>query len=161
VADDASFCWGYTWLNLTRDLQRTSEHCDKSFQEEFARNTIKNTFRVMSAMFQMLRKPLILLPETADQVVMAVCHVHNYIISNESTNTQRQYSTRKIHKWGLVIYAAGQKKYLTTVCYLFVMLVVTTTQLQDGSSNSDTRFLVSGGAHSLLLFSTLRSNMCK
>jgi hypothetical protein len=52
-----------------------------------ARNTIKDTFGITSAMFQMLRKPLILLPETVDHVLKSVCHLHNHIISNVSTNT--------------------------------------------------------------------------
>jgi hypothetical protein len=67
-----------------------------------ARNIAENTFGVMSAVFRVLRKPLLLLPEKVDHVVMAVCCLHNYIMSKKSTKHPETMFDRQSTETGIV-----------------------------------------------------------
>jgi hypothetical protein len=56
----------------------------------------------MSAVFQVLRKPLLLLPERVDNVVMAVYCPHNYIMSNKSKKHPETIFDRENTQTGIV-----------------------------------------------------------
>ncbi len=44
-----------------------------------ARRIIENVFGIMSSVFRVLRKPMLLCPEKATKVVMACIHLHNFL----------------------------------------------------------------------------------
>jgi hypothetical protein len=44
-----------------------------------ARRVVENMFGISSSVFQVLRKPLLLQPENATLIVMAVIHLHNFL----------------------------------------------------------------------------------
>lgn len=50
-----------------------------------ARRTVENTFGISSAVFRVLRKPLLLEPEKAELVVMAIVHLHNFLRKSKSS----------------------------------------------------------------------------
>lgn len=50
-----------------------------------ARRIVENAFGIMSSVFRVLRKPLLLAPERVDSVVLAVCSLHNYLLSEKNS----------------------------------------------------------------------------
>lgn len=44
-----------------------------------ARRTVENVFGIASAVFRVLRKPMLLEPRKAELVIMAVAHLHNFL----------------------------------------------------------------------------------
>lgn len=50
-----------------------------------ARRTVENVFGIVSAVFRVLRKPLLLEPENAQLMVMAVVHLHNFLRKSDSS----------------------------------------------------------------------------
>jgi len=55
-----------------------------------ARRVVENVFGKVSAVFRVLRKPLLLEPEKAQLVVMTVAHLHNFL--RRSTNSMNVYT---------------------------------------------------------------------
>lgn len=51
-----------------------------------ARRVVENVFGISSAVFRVLRKPLLLEPEKAELIVMTVVHLHNFLRSCNSIN---------------------------------------------------------------------------
>lgn len=49
-----------------------------------ARRIVENAFGIISSVFRVLRKPILLAPERVESVVLAVCTLHNYLMSEES-----------------------------------------------------------------------------
>lgn len=52
-----------------------------------ARRTVENAFGISSAVFRILRKPLLLEPEKAELVVMAIVHLHNFLRKSKSSRS--------------------------------------------------------------------------
>lgn len=85
VCDDA--------FTLQENLMKPfpGEHAKGTFQRSFnyklsrARRVVENTFGVLSAVFRVLRKPLLLQPVNAEKVVLACCYLHNFLQNNKST----------------------------------------------------------------------------
>jgi Plant transposon protein. len=50
-----------------------------------ARRIVENAFGIMSSIFRVLRKPILLAPERVDSVVLAVCSLHNWLLSEKSS----------------------------------------------------------------------------
>lgn len=50
-----------------------------------SRRVVENVFGIMSAIFRVLRKPLLLEPNKATIIVMAVIHLHNYLNNSETS----------------------------------------------------------------------------
>lgn len=50
-----------------------------------ARRVVENVFGIMSAVFRVLRKPMLLEPEKAQNVVMAVACLHNFLRKSKSS----------------------------------------------------------------------------
>jgi hypothetical protein len=46
---------------------------------------VENVFGISSSVFRVLRKPLLLQPENATLIVMAVAHLHNFLRKNEES----------------------------------------------------------------------------
>lgn len=55
-----------------------------------ARRVVENVFGIMSAVFRVLRKPLLLEPEKAQLIVLTVAHLHNFL---RRDRTSRQFYT--------------------------------------------------------------------
>jgi len=55
-----------------------------------ARRVVENVFGIMSAVFRVLRKPLLLEPEKAQLIVLTVAHLHNFL---RRDRTSRQLYT--------------------------------------------------------------------
>lgn len=52
-----------------------------------ARRIVENVFGIMSAVFRVLRKPMLLEPKKAEVVVMATAYLHNFLRRHNSRNT--------------------------------------------------------------------------
>lgn len=50
-----------------------------------ARRTVENVFEIMSSVFRVLRKPLLLQPDKAQLIVLDFVHLHNYLKKNSSS----------------------------------------------------------------------------
>lgn len=50
-----------------------------------ARRIVENAFGVMSSVFRVLRKPLLITPERVESVVLAVCSLHNFLLSEKQS----------------------------------------------------------------------------
>lgn len=50
-----------------------------------ARRTVENAFGISSAVFRVLRKPLLLEPEKAELVVMTIVYLHNFLRKSKSS----------------------------------------------------------------------------
>ncbi|CAF4793591.1 unnamed protein product [Pieris macdunnoughi] len=57
-----------------------------------ARRVVENTFGILSSVFRLLRKPLLLEPEKAQLIVMTICHLHNFL--RRSPNSVNTYTPR-------------------------------------------------------------------
>lgn len=51
------------------------------------RRVVENVFGILSVVFRVLRKPLLLEPENADKVVLACVHLHNFLRRSESSSS--------------------------------------------------------------------------
>lgn len=50
-----------------------------------ARRLVENVFGIMSAVFRVLRKPILLEPQKVQKVVLACVHLHNYLRNSRSS----------------------------------------------------------------------------
>lgn len=48
-----------------------------------SRRVVENAFGILSAVFRVLRKPMLLEPDNATSVVMAITHLHNFLRRND------------------------------------------------------------------------------
>lgn len=72
---------------LTENIMKpySGDHVKGSYQRIFnyrlsrARRVVENTFGILSSVFRVLRKPMLLEPEKAQLVVMTIIHLHNYL----------------------------------------------------------------------------------
>lgn len=55
-----------------------------------ARRVVENVFGICSAVFRVLRKPLLLEPEKAELIVLAIVHLHNFL--RKSSNSFNVYT---------------------------------------------------------------------
>lgn len=55
-----------------------------------ARRIVENVFGIASAVFRVLRKPMLLEPRKAELVIMAVAHLHNFL--RESSTSRPLYT---------------------------------------------------------------------
>ncbi|XP_053615431.1 uncharacterized protein LOC128683450 [Plodia interpunctella] len=66
------------------DGTRERGSCERIFNYRLsrARRVVENAFGVLSSVYRVLRKPMLLEPETATKVVLATVHLYNYLRSN-------------------------------------------------------------------------------
>jgi len=50
-----------------------------------ARRVVKNVFGIISSVFRVLRKPLLLNPEKSELIVMTIAHLHNFLRRNNTS----------------------------------------------------------------------------
>lgn len=68
------------------DGTRERGSCERIFNYRLsrARRVVENAFGVLSSVYRVLRKPMLLEPETATKVVLATVHLYNYLRSNSN-----------------------------------------------------------------------------
>ena len=49
-----------------------------------ARRVVENVFCILSSMFRVLRKPMLLSPEKVTLIVNCICHLHNFMRNSKS-----------------------------------------------------------------------------
>lgn len=64
-----------------------------NYRHSRARRVIENVFGIMSSVFRVLRKPMLLQPETARWVTLACAYLHNFLRKNSS---KRLYSNDNV-----------------------------------------------------------------
>lgn len=78
--------------NIMKPIGGTHEENSKerifNYRVSRARRVVENVFGISSSVFRVLRKPMLLEPSVARQVVLAIIHLHNFL---------RQSSSRKIY----------------------------------------------------------------
>lgn len=57
-----------------------------------SRRVVENAFGIVSSVFRVLRKPMLLEPEKAQLIVMTICHLHNFL--RRSPNSVNRYTPR-------------------------------------------------------------------
>lgn len=75
-----------------------------------ARRIVENVFGILSARFRVLRKPILLEPEKAEIVVMAISYIHNYLRRHNSRNTYTPPVFLDNEDEGLVIEGGWRQK---------------------------------------------------
>lgn len=67
---------------------------DRGFQERIfnyrlsrARRVVENAFGILSSVFRVLRKPMLLEPKTASKIVLTTIHLHNYLRKKPNTRS--------------------------------------------------------------------------
>ena len=58
-----------------------------------ARRTVENVFGITSAVFRVLRKPMLLEPKKAELIIMAIAHLHNFL--KKSSTSAALYTPRE------------------------------------------------------------------
>lgn len=76
-----------------------------------ARRVVENVFGISSSAFRVLRKPILLEPEKAEIIVMAVAHLHNFLRKSiNSVNLYTQPGTIDSETTGELIEGSWQKE---------------------------------------------------
>lgn len=52
-----------------------------------ARRVVENVFGIMSSVFRLLRKPLLLEPSKAEIIIMTIVHLHNFLRNSKTSGT--------------------------------------------------------------------------
>lgn len=93
VADDA--------FSMNQSLLKPYSHVGNNLSEEQqrfnyrlsrARRIVENAFGILVSRFGVLQKDIILSPEKAQTIVLACCHIHNYLRSKNSKTYVSEYS---------------------------------------------------------------------
>jgi len=53
-----------------------------------ARRVVENVFGISSSVFRVLRKPMLLEPEKAQVIVMAIVHLHNFLRKSKASKNK-------------------------------------------------------------------------
>lgn len=69
--------------------------CERIFNYRLsrARRVVENAFGVLSSVYRVLRKPMLLEPETATKVVLATVYLYNYLRSNSNLRSPVSFDT--------------------------------------------------------------------
>ncbi|XP_072376068.1 uncharacterized protein [Diabrotica undecimpunctata] len=54
-----------------------------NYRQSRARRMVENVFGIVSSVFRVLRKPILLKPERTDSVILAVCTLHNFFMTKK------------------------------------------------------------------------------
>lgn len=90
LADKAFALNEYTMKPFPGDLERGSEERIFNYRLSRARRCVENAFGILSSVFRVLRKPMLLQPKIATKIVLATIHLHNYL--RKRTLTRSQYT---------------------------------------------------------------------
>lgn len=84
-----------------------------------ARRIVENAFGIVSSVFRVLRKPMLLKPSKAQIIVMACVHLHNYL--RKSSNSTQIYSPQGVfdnEENGLVTPGSWRAENMPTTSFL-------------------------------------------
>ncbi|XP_063366030.1 uncharacterized protein LOC134676522 isoform X1 [Cydia fagiglandana] len=71
----------YSGFHAKGSIERTF-----NYRLSRARRVVENVFGIVSAVFRVLRKPMLLEPNHASSVVMAITHLHNYLRKSDESS---------------------------------------------------------------------------
>ncbi|XP_050501018.1 uncharacterized protein LOC126880978 [Diabrotica virgifera virgifera] len=86
VADDAFPLSTNIMKPFAGHQEKGSKNRIFNYRLSRARRVSENAFGILSAVFRVLRRPMLLEPETATNVVLALIHLHNFLRKNTSRN---------------------------------------------------------------------------
>ncbi|KAJ8971000.1 hypothetical protein NQ317_012113 [Molorchus minor] len=66
---------------------KTSKERSFNYRLSRARRISENVFGILSSVFRVLRKPLLLQPEKAEKIVLACVHLHNFLRTSPGSNS--------------------------------------------------------------------------
>lgn len=79
VADDAFPLSPYILKPYSRHQDKGSKNRIFNYRLSRARRVVENVFGVMTSIFRVFRKPMLLQPEKVEKVVLVCVHLHNYL----------------------------------------------------------------------------------
>lgn len=85
VADDAFPLQRHIMKPYPGTHARGSEKRIYNYRLSRARRIVENAFGILSAVFRILRKPMLLQPDKASIVIMACVHLHNYLMKRKAS----------------------------------------------------------------------------
>jgi hypothetical protein len=90
LGDDASSLNQNLMKTYTVEQKRGSKKRIYNYRLSRARRIIENVFGIMSSIFRVLRKPMLLSPEKATLAIMACVYLHNFL--RKSKNSRNLYT---------------------------------------------------------------------
>lgn len=90
LADKAFALNEYTMKPFQGEAQKGSPERIFNYRLSRARRVVENAFGILSSVFRVLRKPMLLHPETATKVVLSTIYMHNYL--RKKTQTRALYT---------------------------------------------------------------------
>ena len=94
-----------------------------NYQLSRARRVVENAFGVLSSVFHVLRKPMLLEPEKVKKVVLATIHLHNYL-RKKSISSQQLYNPHESFDSDVgehLFHPRGETVQSCLHCYQFVL----------------------------------------
>ncbi|XP_036320480.1 protein ALP1-like isoform X3 [Rhagoletis pomonella] len=88
IADDAFPLKPYI-LKPFSYREQVMSHKIFNYRLSRARNVVENVFGICAARFRILRRPMDVKPENAKTIVLAICVIHNFLISRNSSYLTR------------------------------------------------------------------------
>lgn len=79
---------------------------------------VENVFGILSVVFRVLRRPMLLEPDKASAVILACCFLHNFMRKNDSANSYNPQGTYDSEQFGEVIPGLWRVEGLPTETFL-------------------------------------------
>lgn len=67
--------------------QKGSQERIYNYRHARARRVVENSFGILSVVFRVLRKPMLLEPERAEKIVLGCCYLHNFLRKGQSSSS--------------------------------------------------------------------------
>lgn len=90
LADKAFSLSEYTMKPFKGEPARGSQERIFNYRLSRGRRVVENAFGILSSVFRVLRKPMLLEPKTATKIVLTTIHLHNYL--RKKPNTRSLYT---------------------------------------------------------------------
>lgn len=90
LADKAFSLNEYTMKPFKGEPARGSQERIFNYRLSRGRRVVENAFGILSSVFRVLRKPMLLEPKTATKIVLTTIHLHNYL--RKKPNTRSLYT---------------------------------------------------------------------
>ncbi|KAF0704729.1 DDE Tnp4 domain-containing protein [Aphis craccivora] len=90
LADKAFSLNEYTMKPFKGEPARGSQERIFNYRLSRGRRVVVNDFGILSSVFRVLRKPMLLEPKTVNKIVLTTIHLHNYL--RKKPNTQSLYT---------------------------------------------------------------------
>ncbi|XP_036320484.1 uncharacterized protein LOC118734994 isoform X2 [Rhagoletis pomonella] len=96
IADDTFPLKSYI-LKTFSYREQVMSHKIFNYRLSRARNVVENVFGICAARFRILRRPMDVKPENAKTIVLAICVIHNFLISTNSSYLTRTDTDNEIN----------------------------------------------------------------